>query len=128
MVSPIRRQLMTVRRSELTSSHSDLSVEMAPVRPRILVGQRTREHLLAAILMIVVLSIFYRDIVFGGHTFLLLNAASGTLPTSMGSAYGYPGTKSQLPVLDPVNAWLSEPYQRRIGKILANGEVPLWNP
>src|SRR5690349_21763782 len=113
---------------ESSSSHDDLSVETTSVRQKALTRRRVGEHLLAAVLLIVALSIFYRDIIFGGRTFLLLNAANGTLPTSMGSAYGYPETQSDLAVLDPANAWVNEPYQRRIGKILASGEVPLWIP
>lgn len=90
--------------------------------------------LLASLVIIVGLVVFYRDIVFGGHTFLMENTTYGTMPPSTNSPlgpYGYPGNNPNAvnTVLDPgAIAWEGEPVSRVISKILSSWEIPLWNP
>ena len=97
------------------------------------------EKLAAALLLLVSLCITHRDVIFCGHTFLIINRAPGTLPKaallpeySGRIAQGYPGP---LPIpgqdrrLDiGAIAWAIEPYQYYSRQVFRHGEVPLWNP
>src|SRR5690349_12426100 len=109
-------------------------------RASTLISQRVRqlpswlrhEHLLAAILIVAALLIFYRDVVFGGHTFLMENTTAGTMPEN--GPFNYSGKLPEAgesitpPVIDPgAIAWEGEAYNRRAGQIVRNGEIPLWN-
>lgn len=91
-----------------------------------------KDHLLAGTILLIVLVFFYRDIVFEHRTFLQLGYTAGTMPYSAGGgAYGYPGSIAELrgaPADSAANAWVNEPYSRRAGAIVMQGEVPLWNP
>lgn len=91
-----------------------------------------KEHFLATFLLLVVLTFFYRDVVFNHRTFLQLGYTAGTMPFSTGGgAYGYPGRNDELrrpPEDTAANGWVNEPYARRAGAIIKQGEVPLWNP
>jgi hypothetical protein len=92
-----------------------------------------QEHILAAIVMIIALALLYRDVVFANRTFLMQNTVFGTMPLSNGAGpYGYPSgisTFGEYPVIDGGAApWQLDPYNRRAGKILLSGELPLWNP
>src|SRR5690349_19565237 len=49
------------------------------------------ENLLAAFLLICTLAFFYRDVVFGGRTFLLEGTERGTMPLPAVGPYGYEG-------------------------------------
>jgi hypothetical protein len=90
------------------------------------------EHLLAAVVLALCLTLFYRDIVFGGRTFLQLGFAPGTMPISAGGgAYNYPGDPKDLnvPLADPgAIAWVGEPSQRLGTKLFATNDSALWNP
>jgi hypothetical protein len=90
------------------------------------------EHLLAAVVLALCLMLFYRDIVFGGRTFLQLGFAPGTMPVSAGGgAYNYPGNLQDLNVhlADPgAIAWVGEPSQRLGTKLLTTRDSVLWNP
>lgn len=94
----------------------------------------TKQHtILALALIVLVLVLFYRDIVFGGHTFLMLNSIAGTMPISdTNSAYGYKGTsfnRTYSPVRDlGAIAWTNEPSYRIAKNIVSEGELPLWSP
>ena len=85
------------------------------------------KHLQAAIVLILVLVIFYRDVVFFNHTFLMETAAPGTMPSA--GPYNYKGTKPGFVVNDPgAIAWQIEPFNRFISKSIKNRDFPLWNP
>lgn len=82
----------------------------------------------AAIILIGALSFIYRDVVFEGKTFLMLNGTAATLPGE--NVYGYDNPRPQFyPVSDPgAIAWQIEPFNRFFSIELKNGEFPLWNP
>jgi hypothetical protein len=88
------------------------------------------EHFLAGLLLLAALLFFYRDVAFGGHTFLVQDGYA-TMPG--GGPYNYPATKLTdgqriFPLLDPaaVSA-VNQPYNRWAGSVLRRGELPLWN-
>src|SRR5258706_6002862 len=88
---------------------------------------RRNQHLLAAILLLFVLAIFYRDVVFNGKTFLMETAAPGTMPNA--GPYNYKGVSTGFVVNDSgAIAWAKEPLNRYISKSVKNGDFPLWNP
>jgi hypothetical protein len=89
------------------------------------------EHVLAALLLGVVLSLFYRDIVFGARTFIPSVTVAGTMPISDGAIpYGYPpDQKTGVFLADPGSiAWKNDPYVRRAAEAVREGEFPLWSP
>lgn len=84
-------------------------------------------HLRAALLLAIILAFFYRDVVFGGRTFLMQIAAPGTMPG--GGGYRYDGSQPRFAANDPgAIAWMAEPLNRFISTSLKNGDFPLWNP
>ncbi len=87
------------------------------------------QHLLAATVLLIILAIFYRDVVFLGRTFLIETAAPGTMPYPPGGPYKYKGTAPGFVAIDPgAIAWQTEPFTRFISKALKRGDFPLWNP
>ena len=88
-------------------------------------------HLHAAVILGVALTVFYRDVVFNGHTFLIESFASGTMAAG---PYGYPGDPGKpanwrVPAVDRgAIAWVHMPSLVRIPQVLAGGELPLWDP
>ncbi|MDQ2997824.1 MAG: hypothetical protein M3R61_12310, partial [Chloroflexota bacterium] len=96
------------------------------------VSLRRAEHIVAALLLMVILALFYRDVIFRGRTFLQLGYTAGTMPFSIGGgAYGYPTTGEQLkggPIDPAAIAWENEPFSRRASELLWQGVLPLWNP
>ena len=94
--------------------------------------QPSAEHRLAALLLGLVLALFYRDVVFGGRSFLMQNSMPGTMPwSSGGGAYGYPGERNypRLPAIDRGGiAWVNEPSLYWMPRIFRSGEIPLWDP
>lgn len=89
--------------------------------------------LLALLILVSVLAVFYRDVVFGGRTFLSLQTTAGTMPylTSGGGAYEYPGdinTFSGAPMDVGTVAWLKEPDLFYSRKEFQKGHLPLWSP
>lgn len=85
------------------------------------------QHLLAAILLLLILVIFYRDVVFNGRTFLMETAAEGTMPSK--GPYKYAGATPGFVVNDPSALSLQiEPFNRFLSTSIKKGEFPLWNP
>ncbi len=79
---------------------------------------RYYDSVLAAIFLILVLMLFYRDVVFGGRTFLILSNIREDTP---GTIYAS--------VADPAAiAMLLEPYNYRASNLVKSGYLPLWNP
>ena len=86
------------------------------------------EHFRAALLIIGILLFVYRDVVFGGRTFLV--------------GADFPGVTAYGPYADPAAyvgnqfysmdagaiAWQMEPWEKMINQEYASGEMPLWNP
>jgi hypothetical protein len=86
------------------------------------------EHFRVALLLIGILLFVYRDVVFGGRTFLVGPDFPGV--TSYGP-YGDPAAyvKNQFFSLDAgAIAWQMEPWEKMINQMYASGEMPLWNP
>ena len=75
--------------------------------------RRHFDNILAAIFLTVVLMLFYRDVVFGGRTFVT-QSASRLEDTS----FADPGAI----------AWVLEPYNYRASNLVKAGYLPLWNP
>jgi hypothetical protein len=72
----------------------------------------------------VVLLLFYRDVVFGGRTFLM---EIGTMPS--GRPYEYNGVQPGFEALDPAAiAFAGEPFNRFVSQSVRRGDFPLWNP
>jgi hypothetical protein len=85
------------------------------------------QHLLAAILLLIILAIFYRDVVFFHRTFLIETAALGTMPHA--GPYNYKGISPGFVANDPgAIAWQTEPFNRFISTSIKKGDFPLWNP
>jgi hypothetical protein len=81
----------------------------------------------AAIVLIIVLVVFYRDIVFEGRTFLMETAAAGTMPNA--GPYKYEGVTPGFVANDPgAIAAQIEPFNRFISRSIKKGDFPLWNP
>ena len=90
-------------------------------------GSRNREHLGAILVLVILLAIFYRDVIFEGKTFLMETAAPGTMPNA--GPYNYDGTQPGFVANDPgAIAWQQEPFNRFISKSIKRGDFPLWNP
>jgi hypothetical protein len=86
----------------------------------------TREHLFAFGILLAILVFFYRDVVFGGKTFLMEDITWGTLPSG---PYEYQGSAlHQVPIDPGAIAWVNEPYNRFISRSIQTGDFPLWNP
>src|SRR5689334_386839 len=86
-----------------------------------------RQHLIAASLLLVILLIFYRDVVFYHRTFLMETAAPGTMPHA--GPYNYKGVAPGFVVNDPgAIAWQIEPFNKFISTSIKKGDFPLWNP
>jgi hypothetical protein len=96
--------------------------------PNRMVNKLSRnEHLLAAIMLLLILAIFYRDVVFKGKTFLMETAAPGTMPYA--GPYNYKGVSPRFAANDAgAIAWQIEPFNRFISTSLKKGDFPLWNP
>lgn len=90
------------------------------------------EHVLAIGLLILCELILYRDVVFGGRTFLMPNYMGHTMPLSQGGgSYGHPTTETQSArtVGDPwAVATIREPMQFYSRVTWRAGEIPLWDP
>jgi len=69
--------------STLSNTRDHLSLQTN--KQGIDIFRRYYDNVLAAIFLIVVLMLFYRDVVFGGRTFLILSSA----------AYDYPSERDQ---------------------------------
>ena len=83
----------------------------------------------AATILILLLMFFYRDVVFGGRTFLMESAVPGTMPYPPGGPYGYTGVKPSVIANDPgAIAWQTEPFSKFISVLIKKGDFPLWNP
>jgi hypothetical protein len=85
------------------------------------------QHLFSAILLAVILGLFYRDILFQGRTFLIETAAPGTMPHA--GPYNYTGVSPGFVANDTgAIAWQIEPFNRFISRSIKTGDFPLWNP
>jgi hypothetical protein len=85
----------------------------------------------AALILAAVLVIFYRDVFFGGKTFLMENSTLGVMPASQGGGpYGFPRQSSEFapsPVKDAgAIAWGYEPSMKLARDLLRQGQLPLW--
>jgi hypothetical protein len=85
------------------------------------------KNLQAALVLMLFLILFYRDVVFYGKTFLIETASYGTMP-GLGP-YNYKGDKPGFVANDAgAIAWQTEPFNRFISTSLKRGDFPLWNP
>jgi len=85
------------------------------------------QNLLAAILLLLVLAFFYRDVVLNGKTFLMEIVVPGTMPGA--GPYRYKGISPGFVANDPgAIAWQIEPFNRFLATSLKKGDFPLWNP
>lgn len=88
---------------------------------------RQDQNILAIILFILLLGLIYRDVVFGGQTFLMENAALGTMGIS--GPYKYEGRQPGFVANDPsALALISETSSRFLSNSIRKGDFPLWNP
>jgi hypothetical protein len=97
--------------STLSNTRDHLSLQTN--KQGIDIFRRYYDNVLAAIFLIVVLMLFYRDVVFGGRTFLTQSASS-----SENTSFADPGAI----------AWQLEPYNYRASNLVKAGYLPLWNP
>jgi len=85
------------------------------------------EHLRAIAVLIIVLALFYRDVVFNGRTFLMETAVQGTMPNA--GPYNDPDKTTGFVVNDAgANAWFGEPLNKFVSESVKQGDFPLWNP
>ncbi len=88
---------------------------------------RRREDLLAAGALLILLLVFYRDVVFEGRTFLMETAVQGTMPND--GPYNYTGVQPGFVANDRgAIGWQQEPLNRFVSNSLRRGDFPLWNP
>ena len=81
----------------------------------------------AALIILFVLILFYRDVVFAGRTFLMETAALGTMPVQ--GPFKYKGVTPGFVANDPSAISLQiEPFNRFLSKSVKRGDLPLWNP
>jgi hypothetical protein len=84
------------------------------------------KHFVAFVILAAVLIFFYRDVVFGGKTFLMENLTSGTMSNG---PFNYHEAAPVQAAIDPgAIAWINEPYNRFISRSIQKGDFPLWNP
>ena len=84
-------------------------------------------NIYAALILALILVLFYRDVVFSGRTFLIESAAQGTMP--VGGPFKYKGVTPGFVANDPgAIAWQIEPFNRFLSKSIKRGDFPLWNP
>lgn len=85
------------------------------------------EYVRAAILLTILLIIFFGDVVFFNATFSTSSITPGTMPTG---PYGY--NIDRIPWLiyiDPgASSWFYEPAYLLASNIYRSGDIPLWNP
>ena len=80
----------------------------------------------AALIILFILILFYRDVVFAGRTFLMETATAGTLPNGPAK---YKGVTPGFVANDPLAISLQiEPFNRFVSKSIKRGDLPLWNP
>jgi hypothetical protein len=85
------------------------------------------EHLRAVAILVIILAIFYRDVVFEGRTFLMETAVQGTMPNA--GPYNDHDKTTGFVVNDAgANAWFGEPLNKFISESIKQGDFPLWNP
>jgi hypothetical protein len=89
-------------------------------------SKRTLNNLAVSLLFLILLSLAFYDVVFGGKTFKVTTANSQALPTG---AYGQADNK---PPFIPVNGTdtpvMEEPVYEFIKNNLRRGILPFWNP
>lgn len=89
-------------------------------------SRHLRENLVIAGILIVLLAVFFYDVVFLGKTFKVTTANSQAL------SYGVYGQRNNRPAFIPVNGTdasvLEEPTYEFIKTWLKKGILPLWNP
>src|ERR1700730_8183413 len=85
------------------------------------------ETLAAVVILVLIITFAFWDVVAGGRTLLTSNIVPGTVPSG---AYGYMGYRVRsLPVLDPyASAWDYEPDAKILHDDLAKRVLPLWDP
>lgn len=91
----------------------------------------TREGALVVLILLTALALFYRDVVFDGHTFLIEGGAKGTMPPSQEGRYGpygYTGPVNMYWVDQGSVGWQTEPFTRFASLSYQSGQLPLWNP
>jgi hypothetical protein len=89
-------------------------------------GRFITEVGLVFILLVVLVGVFFYDVVFQGQTLRASNTISTTLPEGH---FNYPGGRpSSMAVYDNTPAVLEEPYQAFKDRTVPRGIVPLWNP
>lgn len=83
--------------------------------------------MLAGFILILVLILFYSDVVLGGRSFLMGPITTGVTPTG---PYTYDHTEHvDRFVGDPgAIAWAMEPWSFTINRMFKAGDLPLWNP
>jgi len=80
-----------------------------------------------AILLAILLSVFFAPIIFSDSTLLTAAFVPQTMP---GGPYAYPGDAVRhIPVMDPgATGWATEPWDKLISRMYQSGQLPLWNP
>ena len=87
------------------------------------------QYLAAGIVLMLIMVVFYRDVVFEKRTFLIETVVAGTMPDPPGGPYNYTGIQPGFVASDPgAIAWQTEPFTRLISKLIKRGDFPLWNP
>lgn len=84
------------------------------------------EYIISAILLSVLLMIFFYNVIFFGATLMTSAITPGTMPTG---PYGYPPIGIPAIVIDPgASSWQYEPSFPLASNIYKSGEIPLWDP
>jgi hypothetical protein len=86
-----------------------------------------REKSFIALILVLIIVIFFYDIVFLGKTFSASSLLPGTTPAG---PYEFSGHRPQMPFsFDPAgNAWVNEPGPYIIRLLLDKGTLPSWDP
>jgi hypothetical protein len=89
------------------------------------------DHFRAAFALSILLIIFYRDVIFGGKTFLMENTVNGTMSIGQGGGpYNYPSQNNGLAPATVTDAgaiaWGYEPSTKLTRDLLWHWTLPLW--
>ena len=91
-------------------------------------NKRRNETLFAALVIVAMLLVVYRDVVFGGKTFLIEGSSESTMPAPALGPYGYDGTRNSRLWDEQAPSLTGEPFDQFIMQSYQRGDLPIWNP
>src|SRR5258708_8098876 len=94
-------------------------------------SSRLKETICVWLILVGTLAFFYRDVVFGGHSFMPEGSMMGTMPLNSNGTegpYGYVGPLNYYERDQWTKAVQTEPDNRLMTLTYQAGQIPLWNP